>query len=91
MVVEKEGSKTLEASAKADVLLGVEHSAFGTYGDPAAPRLWMIFDPYCSYSVRAFDELNPMWRRGASSSRSFRFRSWTTRRTARARRRPKRF
>jgi hypothetical protein len=91
MVVEKEGSKTLEASAKADVLLGVEHSAFGTYGDPATPRLWMIFDPYCSYSVRAFDELNPMWRRGASSSRSFRFRSWTTRRTARARRRLKRF
>jgi thiol:disulfide interchange protein DsbG len=30
MVVEKEGSKTLEASAKADALLGVEHSAFGT-------------------------------------------------------------
>jgi hypothetical protein len=57
MVVEKEGSKALEASAKADVLLGVEHSAFGTYGDPAAPRLWMIFDPYCSYSVRAFDQL----------------------------------
>ena len=59
MVVEKEGSKTLEAAAKADTLLGVEHSAFGTYGDPAAPRLWMIFDPYCSYSVRAFDELKP--------------------------------
>jgi thiol:disulfide interchange protein DsbG len=59
MVVEKEGSKTLEAGAKADPLLGVEHSAFGIYGDPAAPRLWMIFDPYCSYSVRAFDELKP--------------------------------
>ena len=59
MVVEKEGSKTLEAAAKADALLGVERSAFGTYGDPAAPRLWMIFDPYCSYSVRAFDELKP--------------------------------
>ena len=59
MVVEKEGSKTLEAAAKADALLGVEHSAFGIYGDPAAPRLWMIFDPYCSYSVRAFDELKP--------------------------------
>src|SRR3984885_4184100 len=59
MVVEKEGSKTLEAAAKADPLLGVEHSAFGMYGDPAAPRLWMIFDPYCSYSVRAFDQLKP--------------------------------
>jgi thiol:disulfide interchange protein DsbG len=59
MVVEKEGSKTLEATAKADALLGVEHSAFGMYGDPAAPRLWMVFDPYCSYSVRAFDQLKP--------------------------------
>ena len=59
MVVEKEGSKTLEVAAKADALLGVEHTAFGTYGDPAAPRLWMIVDPYCSYSVRAFDELRP--------------------------------
>ena len=59
MVVEKEGSKTLEAAAKADALLGVEHSAFGMYGDPAAPRLWMVFDPYCSYSVRAFDQLKP--------------------------------
>ena len=29
MVVEKEGSKTLEAAAKANALLGVEHSAFG--------------------------------------------------------------
>ena len=59
MVVEKEGSKTLEAAAKADALLGVEHSAFGINGDPAAPRLWMVFDPYCSYSVRAFDQLKP--------------------------------
>jgi protein-disulfide isomerase len=59
MVVEKEGSKTLEVAAKADALLGVEHTAFGANGDPAAPRLWMIVDPYCSYSVRAFDELKP--------------------------------
>ncbi len=59
MVVDREGSKTLEVASKADALLGVEHSAFGTYGDPAAPRLWMIVDPYCSYSVRAFDELKP--------------------------------
>jgi thiol:disulfide interchange protein DsbG len=57
MVVDKDGSKTLEADAKGDALLGVEHATFGTYGDPAAPRLSMIFDPYCSYSVRAFDEL----------------------------------
>ncbi len=59
MVVEKDGSKTLAAEAKADVLLGVEHASFGLYGNPAAPRLWMIIDPYCSFSVRAFDELKP--------------------------------
>jgi thiol:disulfide interchange protein DsbG len=59
MVVDKEGSKTIAAEAKADVLLGVEHASFGLYGDPAAPRLWMIVDPYCSFSVRAFDELKP--------------------------------
>jgi len=59
MVVEKDVTKRLQAAAKADALLGVEHSAFGIYGDPAAPRFWMIFDPYCSYSVRAFDELRP--------------------------------
>ncbi len=58
MVVEKDGSRAL-AAAKPDALPGVERTTFGTYGDPAAPRLWMIFDPYCSYSVRAFDELKP--------------------------------
>jgi thiol:disulfide interchange protein DsbG len=57
VVVDKDSSKTLETNAGGDALLGVEHAAFGTYGDPAAPRLWMIFDPYCSYSVHAFDEL----------------------------------
>ena len=59
MVVEKEGTKTLESAAKADALLAIEHASFGIIGDPAAPRLWMIFDPYCSYSMRAFDELKP--------------------------------
>jgi thiol:disulfide interchange protein DsbG len=57
VVVDKDGSKTLETDARGDALLGVKHATFGTYGDPASPRLWMIFDPYCSYSVRAFDEL----------------------------------
>src|SRR5208283_2114474 len=59
MVVGKEVTKPLEATAKADALLAVEHASFGITGDPAAPRLWMIFDPYCSYSVRAFDALRP--------------------------------
>jgi thiol:disulfide interchange protein DsbG len=59
MVVEKDGSKRLAAAGNPNPLLGVERATFGIYGDPAAPRLWMIFDPYCSYSIRAFDQLKP--------------------------------
>ena len=59
VVVGKDGAKTVEAVARADALLGVERAAFGLIGDPAAPRLWMIVDPFCSYSVRAFDALKP--------------------------------
>ena len=59
VVVDKDGAKSVEAVARADALLGVERAAFGLIGDPAAPRLWMIVDPFCSYSVRAFDALKP--------------------------------
>ena len=59
VTVDKDGARTLEAGATGDALLAVEHAAFGLAGDPAAPRLWMIVDPYCSYSVRAFDALKP--------------------------------
>ena len=57
VIVDKDGAKSVEAAARTDALLGVEHAAFGLAGDPAAPRLWMIIDPFCSYSVRAFDAL----------------------------------
>ena len=59
VVVDKDGAKSIEAAARSDALLSVEKAAFGLAGDPAAPRLWMIIDPYCSYSVRAFDALRP--------------------------------
>jgi len=59
VIVDKDGAKSVEAAARTDALLGVEHAAFGVAGDPAAPRLWMIIDPFCSYSVRAFDALRP--------------------------------
>jgi thiol:disulfide interchange protein DsbG len=59
VTVDKEGATELQAGAKADALLAVEHASFGLSGEPAAPRLWMIVDPYCSYSVRAFDALKP--------------------------------
>jgi thiol:disulfide interchange protein DsbG len=64
VVVDKDGAKSIEAAAKSDALLSVEHATFGLAGDPAAPRLWMIIDPYCSYSVRAFDALRPYVKAG---------------------------
>jgi hypothetical protein len=59
VVVDKDGAKTVESAVSTAALLGVERAAFGLIGDPAAPRLWMIVDPFCSYSVRAFDALKP--------------------------------
>ena len=64
VVVDKDGAKSIEAAARSDALLGVEKATFGLAGDPAAPRLWMIIDPYCSYSVRAFDALRPYVKAG---------------------------
>jgi thiol:disulfide interchange protein DsbG len=64
VVVEKDGAKSIEAAASSDVLLSVEKSSFGLAGDPGAPRLWMVIDPYCSYSVRAFDALRPYVKAG---------------------------
>jgi hypothetical protein len=64
VVVDGDGAKSIEAAAKSDALLSVEHASFGLAGDPAAPRLWMIIDPYCIYSVRAFDALRPYVKAG---------------------------
>ncbi|MBV9908225.1 MAG: hypothetical protein JOY52_11755 [Hyphomicrobiales bacterium] len=64
VVVDKDGAKSIEAAARSDALLSVEHATFGLAGDPSAPRLWMIIDPYCSYSVRAFDALRPYVKAG---------------------------
>jgi protein-disulfide isomerase len=59
VVVDKDGARQFEAAAKANALVEVERASFGVFGSPAAPRLWMIFDPYCSFSVRAFNDLKP--------------------------------
>jgi thiol:disulfide interchange protein DsbG len=64
VVVDKDGAKSIEAAATSDALLSVEKASFGLAGDPSAPRLWMIIDPYCSYSVRAFDALRPYVKAG---------------------------
>jgi protein-disulfide isomerase len=59
VVVDKDGARQFEAAAKANALVEVERASFGVFGNPAAPRLWVIFDPYCSFSVRAFNDLKP--------------------------------
>jgi thiol:disulfide interchange protein DsbG len=64
VVVDNDAAKSIEAAARTDALLGVEKATFGLAGDPSAPRLWMIIDPYCSYSVRAFDALWPYVKAG---------------------------
>src|ERR1700677_45408 len=64
VIVDKDGAKSVEAAARSDALLSVEKATFGLAGDPAAPRLWMVIDPYCSYSVRAFDALRPYVKAG---------------------------
>ncbi|MBB4200195.1 thiol:disulfide interchange protein DsbG [Rhodoblastus sphagnicola] len=40
-------------------LATVQQAAFGAIGPDGAPVVWMIVDPACSYSIRAFDALKP--------------------------------
>lgn len=40
-------------------LSALEGAAYGVLGDPAAPRVWMVFDPLCPHSGPALDELRP--------------------------------
>ena len=56
------------ASAKTDAkpgassvsaLLLVEKANYGTVGSALAPHLWMLIDPQCVYSVRAYQMLHP--------------------------------
>ena len=34
-------------------------ATYGTEGSPSAPRVYMIMDPQCMYSIRAFQALQP--------------------------------
>lgn len=43
--------------APSDALKLIEKTAFGTAGSSSAPRVYMLVDPLCSYSVRAMDQL----------------------------------
>jgi thiol:disulfide interchange protein DsbG len=37
----------------------VQKANYGTVGSPLAPRLWMLIDPQCVYSVRAYQMFHP--------------------------------
>ena len=50
-------AKPVLPGAATDALETVEKTAFGTAGSSTAPRLYMLVDPLCSYSVRAMDQL----------------------------------
>ena len=42
----------------------VERANFGTVGPASAPHLWMLVDPQCIYSVRAYQMLHPFIQAG---------------------------
>ena len=42
----------------------VEKASFGTIGPASAPHLWMLIDPQCIYSVRAYQMLHPFIQAG---------------------------
>jgi thiol:disulfide interchange protein DsbG len=55
------GNEQIDVSpdGKQSALTLVEKTTFGTYGDPAAPRVWVFIDPLCIYSTRAMEQLQP--------------------------------
>lgn len=54
------GSKPGSASAVGGAALPlVQKASLGTVGSASAPHLWMVIDPQCIYSVRAYQMLHP--------------------------------
>jgi thiol:disulfide interchange protein DsbG len=47
------------SAAGAAALPLVQKASYGTVGSASAPHLWMIIDPQCIYSVRAYQMLHP--------------------------------
>jgi thiol:disulfide interchange protein DsbG len=45
--------------AAAAALPLVQKANYGTVGSPSAPHLWMLIDPQCIYSIRAYQMLHP--------------------------------
>jgi thiol:disulfide interchange protein DsbG len=46
-------------ATSASLLSLVKDTHYGTYGRAGAPRLWVMIDPLCSYSIRAMAALDP--------------------------------
>jgi len=45
-------------------LKAVSKASYGLVGKEGAPRLWMLFDPQCSFSIRAMQQLQPFVEQG---------------------------
>ena len=41
-------------------MTAVAETTFGTDGASAAPRLWILIDPKCPFSIRAMQQLQPL-------------------------------
>lgn len=54
-----EPGKAGAAAAAVAALPFLQKATFGTIGSASAPHLWMLIDPQCIYSVRAFQMLQP--------------------------------
>jgi thiol:disulfide interchange protein DsbG len=59
VVGSSEPEKPGAAAAAVAALPLVQKANFGTVGPASAPHLWMLVDPQCIYSVRAFQMLQP--------------------------------
>ena len=51
-------------AARVAALPLIEKASFGTVGAASAPHLWMVIDPQCIYSVRAYQMLHPFVQAG---------------------------
>lgn len=58
--VARGGAAQQAAAPGGPALALLEKANFGTVGPASAPHLWMLIDPQCLYSVRAYQMLHPL-------------------------------
>lgn len=53
-------SEPTQPQPATSLIKAVEGTTYGLAGNASSPKLWMFFDPQCSFSVRAFQQLQPL-------------------------------